>query len=283
MKKRDACRLLLVSLLMVVWMSPAVEALVIADPTQIETLGLISFGEDGAAILRWGGRELYVTPGYLLGQGLRVVAVRHNAVVLYQEPQRQYFVLPVIVENLADKDRRPVIWCSPLDIWKVTRMVGLAYRKDWICHSETSSEVAPRRYVQNVFDLMKLVVNPGHRYYGREGIMYVAPAHVHQNMGWQLFQRRVKNFRSKQLLEHFPALKQQASMICTGKPLELVLQDISYRSGVPVYFQLPAMVPVFCTFRDRPWHEIIEHVVIFNGLWVTAIPEGLYIGLPPPE
>lgn len=283
MMRHTALFLFMTCLFFTVGIFAPVEALIIQDPSEIRTLGVISFGEDGAAVLSWGGREMFVTPGYMIGSDLRVVAVRYDAVVLYRERQRQYFMLPIQTHNIADKDRRTVIWCSPLDIWKVMRMAGLAYRKDWICHWETKSEVTPRRHVQNLFDLMKIVVNPNHRYYGREGVMYVAPVHVYQGTGWQLFQRRVRDFRSRKLADRFPSLSQKGSLICSGKPLEQVLEDIAFRTGIPVQFQLPAMVPVYCTFRDRPWHEILEHVLIFNGLWVTPTPEGLWVGVQPPK
>jgi hypothetical protein len=262
-----ASRALYVLLLLLGWgpWSGVVSALSIADPSEIRVHGLVSLGEDGAAWLSWGGRELLVTPGYMIGRDLRVTAIRQDSVVLYRPLAREYFALPVETEGKADRDRTATIWSTPLPLWKIVRMIALAYRKDYICHWQTRFESAPRGHCHNVHDMLRQVVTPNHRFYGREGVYFVAPVHT-DGKDWKILQRRVRAFPNRRLAQKFPSLQRQVSFVADGKPLQKVLDEITWKTGVPIKTPMPLDQPIFCSFRDRSWSEILEHVVIFNGL-----------------
>jgi hypothetical protein len=253
----------------------AAMALRIPNPDEIKVEGLVSFGEDGAAWLKWKGYEMLVTSGYMIGTDLRVVAIRHDAVVIYRPQSRQYNVL-VPKTELAWKDRNQVIWTQPLPIWKITRMVGLAYRKDYICHANTRSQNQIRRHVRNMPSMMELVVSPHHRYYGRDGVIYVSPVHVDGD-GWKYLMKRIQNYRGKTLGEWFPVLNKKSTIISDGKPLDQILQKIAYDTGITIKWDRPELLPLYCSLRDRPWYEILENIVIFNGFNLMPTREGLVI------
>lgn len=249
--------------------------LFVANPEEIAVDGLVSFGEDGSAWLSWQGHEMLVTSGYMIGTDLRVVAIRHDSVVLYRPQAKAYHVLTPKSE-LIWKDRTHVIWTQPMPIWKMTRMVALAYRKDFICHASTVTSNVARKLVRNLPSMMELVVSPHHRFYGKEGIIYVSPVHV-QGDGWKMLMERIQQYRSRTLGEWFPVLNEKSTIISNGRPLDQVLQKIAFDTGIPIRWDRPEMLPLFCSLRDRPWHEIIENIVIFNGFELIPTQEGLVI------
>ncbi|OGK04772.1 MAG: hypothetical protein A2W80_11865 [Candidatus Riflebacteria bacterium GWC2_50_8] len=251
------------------------QALMIANPDEIEVAGLVSFGEDGAAWLKWQGHEMLVTSGFMIGTDLRVVAIRHDSVVLYRPVRKQYHVL-MPASELPYKDRVDVIWTQSLPVWKITRMVGLAYRKDYVCHYSTVSQNQVRRHVRGHEAMMDIVVSPHHRFYPRRGLFFVAPVHI-QGTGWKHLMDRIQNYRSRTLGEHFPALNEKGTVISDGKPLDQSLQRIAFATGVRISWQNPVILPLYCSLRDRPWHEILEAMVIFNGLDIYPTAEGLEI------
>ncbi|PKL41857.1 MAG: hypothetical protein CVV41_16965 [Candidatus Riflebacteria bacterium HGW-Riflebacteria-1] len=253
----------------------AAQALLIANPDEIEVDGLVSFGEDGAAWLRWQGHEMLVTSGFMIGTDLRVVAVRHDSVVLYRSERKQYHVL-LPATNLPYKDRVDVIWTQSLPVWKITRMVGLAYRKDYVCHYSTVSPNQVRRHVRGHEAMMDVVVSPHHRFYPRRGLFFVAPVHI-QGTGWKHLMDRIQNYRSRTLGEHFAALNAKGTIISDGKPLDQALQRIAFATGVRISWHNPVILPLYCSLRDRPWHEILEAMVVFNGLDIYPTAEGLEI------
>ena len=250
-------------------------ALNIPDPDKVAVEGLVSFGEDGAAWLHWNGHNILVTSGYMIGTDLRVVAIRHDSVVLYRPESKSYHVL-LPKSQLIWKDRTQVIWTQNMPIWKITRMVGLAYRKDYICHSTTITSNTVRTLVRNMPSMMESVVSPNHRFYGREGVIYVSPVHV-DGTGWKLMMDRIQKYRSRTLAEWFPALSKKSTIISDGKPLDQVLQNIAFETGVNIQWDRPELLPLFCSLRDRPWHEILENIVVFNGFQLIPTNTGLVI------
>jgi len=274
--KRIIKRPVLALITMLVLLLPAMAAaLLVSNPDEMKVDGLVSFGEDGAAWLSWNGHEILVTPGFMIGRDLRVVAVRHDSVVLYRPAMKQYHVLTPNTE-LAHKDRTAVIWTLPMPIWKLSRMVGLAYRKDYICHYATQSSNQARRHVSTLESVMDLVVSPHHRFYPRRGLIFVAPVHI-QGTGWKFLMDRIQKYRSKALAEWFPVLDNKGTIISDGKPLDQTLQKIAYATGVKITWHRPVILPLYCSLKDRPWHEILEAVVIFNGLDIAPTREGLEI------
>jgi hypothetical protein len=263
-------------LLVTIFLLPlAVMALKIPNPEQIRVDGLVSFGEDGAAWLHWNGHDILVTSGYMIGTDLRVVAIRHDSVVVYRPETKAYHVL-LPKSHLIWKDRTHVIWTEVLPIWKITRMVALAYRKDYICHASTTTANMPRKLVRNMPSMMELVVSPHHRFYGKEGIIYVSPVHV-DGTGWKMLMDRIQNYRSRTLGEWFPILNKTSTIISDGKPLDQVLQRIAFQTGVSIRWDRPEILPLYCSLRDRPWHEILENIVVFNGFELIPTQEGLII------
>lgn len=252
-------------------------ALAIQNPDEIELEALLSFGEDGAAWLRWQGHEILVTSGYMIGTDLRVVAVRHDSVTIFRPQTRQYHVISPASEETARKDRNPIIWTTyPVPVWKLARMVALAYRKDYVAHYSIVGENMARGYGRTLEAIMDRVVDPHHRFYPRKGVIYVAPVHVH-GFGWRHLTRRVQNFRSRTLAEWFPVLNEKSSIISDGRPLDQVLQRIAHNTGVHIRWQQPVVLPLYCSLRDRPWHEILEAIVVFNGLDLLADHNGLEV------
>ncbi len=264
------------TLMFILFILPAVAfGLNVPNPDQIEVEGLVSFGEDGAAWLNYKGHEILVTSGYMIGTDLRVVAVRHDSVVLYRPNSKQYHVL-LPKSDLAFKDRTDVIWTQAMPIWKITRMAGLAYRKDYICNFQTGAQNVVRSHVRGLPGMMEKVVSPHHRYYGRDGIIFVAPVHV-QATGWKVLMDRIQNYRSKTLSEWFGKLNENGTIISDGKPLDQVLQKIAYKTGVRLIWEKPVKMPLYCSLRDRPWHEILATIVVFNCLDLYPTAEGIVI------
>lgn len=253
----------------------ATMALMIPNPEEIRVDGLVSFGEDGAAWLSWKGHNMLVTSGYMIGTDLRVVAIRHDSVVLYKPESKQYHVLLPKTE-LAWKDRNHVIWTQPMAIWKISRMTALAYRKDYICHPSAGTRNQVRRHVRNMPSMMELVVSPNHRFYGKDGIIYVSPVHI-QGDGWKHLMSKIQKYRSRTLGEWFPALNKKSTIVSDGKPLDHALQKIAYATGITIKWDRPEMIPLFCSLRDRPWHEILENIVVFSGFELIPTNEGLVI------
>jgi hypothetical protein len=252
-----------------------VSALLIKNPDEIKVEGLVSFGEDGAAWLSWNGHELLVSSGFMIGSDLRVVAVRHDSVVLYRQQSKQYHVL-IPNTPLIEKDRSDVICTVPMPIWKLTRMAALAYRKDYICHYSTQAQNQVRRHVINMESMKELIVSPHHRFYPRRGLIFVAPVHI-QGTGWKHLMERIQNYRSNGLAEWFPVLAEKGTIISDGKPLDQTLQKIAFATGVRINWLKPVILPLYCSLRDRPWHEILEAIAVFNGLDIYPTREGLEI------
>jgi hypothetical protein len=155
-------------------------------------------------------------------------------------------------------------------------MVGLAYRKDYICNSMTNGANQVRRHVRNMPSMMEVVVDPHHRYYGKDGIIYVAPVHIHGH-GWKHYMDRIQKYRGKTLKEWFPVLEKKSTIISDGRPLDYILQKIAFKTGVNIQWQRPIKMPLYCSLRDRPWYEILKNIVVFNGLQLIPTNDGLVI------
>jgi hypothetical protein len=251
-------------------------AVYLQNPAGIEVEGFVSFGEDGAAWLKAEGWNMLVTAGYAINKNLRVTAIRHEGVVLYQTPQNRYIVVTTAIPDAHRRHHPTVLWSMPMPLWKTVRLIALAYRKDYICHSETRMEVQPRTHVQSLEQMMARAVSPHHRYHGRDGILYVSPVHV-RNTDWTWFNKQVRTFRSQRLIEWFSALGRNGTLVMDNKDIKDVLVDIQRKTGVPIFLNNPLPIKVFCSFKDRPWHEILANILLFNGLSLSPSQSGLTV------
>lgn len=266
---------LLVSGLALIGAGAAV-ALPVADPTQIEVVGLVSRGEDGAAWLKWGGQKMLVTPGYMIGRDLRVTAIRNDSVVLYRPAARQYFSISPRLPLIPGKDRMDVIWSGPLPLWKTIRMVALAYGKDYVCHWQTTMEAMPQARAYDMNAMLERVVSPHHRYHGVDGVIFVAPVRVH-GTSWQWFLKQLRGYDSAVFARWFPALAGKGTIISDGRDVARALETISRATKVPIVWQGGIKAPLYCSLKNRPWYEILEYILVYNGFGIVPSQQGLTI------
>lgn len=271
-----SCVLFVLLSVLVVWGVGSAEAVQIADPAQIEVLGLVSRGEDGAAWLKSGGREMLVTPGYMIGRDLRVTAVRNDSVILYRPDARQYFSVSPNLPNMPRKDRMDVIWSKALPIWKAVRMIALAYGKEYLCHSSTVAETAPQTRAYTMNSMLEAVVTPHHRFRGEDGVIFVAPVKI-VGTSWQRFLKTSQRYDSRVLAKWFPALAEKGTLISDGRDISRAIEYISRTTKVAMTWQGQRKAPLYCSLKDRPWYEILEYILVFNGFGITPSQQGLGI------
>lgn len=255
----------------------SVFAIAISDPYEMSLQALVSNGSGGgAAWLEWNGYEFLVNEKFMIGTDLRVTEVNYNSVVLYRASVDKEFVIRSLAEN-PRRARGPVLWTfEPMPMWKITRMVALAYRQDYISHHTVGAIRHARAYEHNMRSLLRNVVDPYHRYGHEDEVIFVAPSHIY-GIGWNHLLRRIKRYNSSVLGEWFPILNEKSSLISDGRPLDELLYRIAHQTGVSIKWKHPVMIPVFCSLRDRSWHDILKLIVIFNGLEILPTHEGLEV------
>lgn len=269
----------LLTLIIVIISSPSSKAIHIEDPSEITVSALASLAgsDDGAAWISWKGWEQLVTSGYMIGNDLRVVSIAHDAVILYRPRSRQYFSLAPSTPGTPAKDRSDVLWCSALPIWKIVRMIALAYRKDYVCHHSVTAEQAVQGYYRDALNMIRAVVDPHHRFRGRNGVFFIAPVHIAET-GWTTFLHGLRSFNDKRIGKILPQLSKKDTLVSDGKTIDWILKKISWKTGVSIEMIEPMNFKVYCSLRDRPWHEILENIVVFNGYRITATRDCLKIG-----
>ncbi|MBP7634104.1 hypothetical protein KBA41_08020 [Candidatus Ozemobacteraceae bacterium] len=251
-------------------------AVQVADPARIEVTGLVSRGEDGAAWLKFDGRDILVTPGYMIGRDLRVTAVRNDSVILYRPAVRQYFAISPNLPLRPRKDRSDVIWSGALPLWKAVRMIALAYGKDYICHGTTSADAFPQSRARDMNSMLEHVVTPHHRFRGEDGVIFVAPVKI-VGTGWQRFLKSTQNYDSRVLAKWFPALAAKGTLISDGKDISRAIEFIGRTTKVPMSWRGQRKAALFCSMKDRPWYEILEYILVFNGFGIVPTQQGLVI------
>ena len=75
----------------------------------------------------------------------------------------------------------------------------------------------------------------------------------------------------------FPSLAEKGTLISDGRELADVLHDIETRTKVLIRWERPLKMPLYCSFKDRPWHEILENILIFNGLSILPVQNELVV------
>lgn len=251
-------------------------AVYIHNPDEVKIDGLVSFGKTGAAWLSWNGYNMLVNSNFTVGTDLRVVAVRDDSVVLYRPHTKKYHILDMKT-NLSEKRRGDVISTLDMPIWKIARMVAFAYRKDYISNYQISADNKVTARVPNCTSMMLQVVTPNHRFRIKDDIIYVSPLHVDRRLGLKYLMSNLKRFRSSSLDKAFPALNTVASLISDGKPFDHALQKIVFATNVRIIWKNIKTIPLYCSLKDRPWHEILENIVVFNGFKLTITSEGIEI------
>lgn len=253
-------------------------AVPVKDPSAIQLLAMLSLGEDGTAWVETGHQKILVTPGYQLARGLRVVSVRRDSVVLYDIVNRRYFTLDIPGTDVIGLQRHheATIRSRVMPLPMLLRMVALAWRHDYICQSLTAAVAQPVFHARDEKYLLERLMPPQHSFRLRNNLLWCSPAVV-MGKPWTTLLGRIDEYRSERLAEWYPALAKRGTIIADGKDLFAVIKTIEHQTKVPMRWEAPHSYPLYCSLRDRPWHEILETILLFNGLGLYPTEHGLMI------
>lgn len=270
-----------VAVALVIGSGARVVAVPIGDLGAVKLLGLISTGTDGSAWIEYGQQKFLVTPGYQLTAGVRVTAVRRDAVVIYDSRSRQYHLLSIPGTDHLGKQRahEVTIRTGTLPLPMHLRMVARAFDRDYICHSLTAAVATALFHSRGEKYLLDRLM-PAHHAWRLRGNTIFAGPQVVLGVRWTNLLGRLDEFRSERLAQWFPPLAGKGSIISDGKDLYSVVKQIEAQTKVGMRWESPHSLPLYCSFKDRPWHEILEIILIYNGLGIYPTEHGLMIAPP---
>ena len=265
-----------VTLFSILAMTVNAYALSIENPMEIKATGIaIAEHINSAAILEWRGHEITVSNGYSIGNDLVIHNITGDSVVFYRPKQKKFYVIEPEGSNI-ESPLHSSITTDYMPVWKIVKLAAAAYNKDYICSCQTSSFNRVRHLSKSLEEMMKAIVEPNHRFHLRDGIVFATSVHI-DGKGWEQFGKQTKHFKSIKLAKNFPALKEKANIVSNGKPLDQSIQHIADKTGASIIWRKPISVPLYCSFKNRPWHEILATIVLFNGFKIKETPEGIEI------
>ncbi|MFA5597379.1 MAG: hypothetical protein ACOX2I_08650 [Candidatus Ozemobacteraceae bacterium] len=239
-------------------------AIGIEKPEEIVVDGLVSLKNGGgAAWLRWNGHEILATEGYMIGTDLRVIRITYDAVVMYAPIRRRYFSFSPEVK-LPTESKDNIILTTALPIWKLVSLTASAFQKDYLCSAQSISYNTLHHHSKSLGGMMSAIVSPNHRFHTYKGLILSSPVHI-DGRGWEQFSKQIHNYNSLRLGKKYKAFNNKGSLVSNGRPLDQTIQDIALKTGVNIVWNKPSMIPLYCSLRDRPWHEILSMIVFFNN------------------
>ncbi len=222
------------------------------------------------------GQRFHVVPGMKLDSEWRVEEIRRSSILFRRTSTRTFLEIPINRKLNCHFHRECSFIGNPIGLWEAIELVSRGFGFNAVMHFQAGGSVMPECHAESLVRMLPRFLPPGHRSTLSGPVLLVFPV---QPAGerWGEVLKRLNKCDPERLAVRFPKLLKPGSVFSRGDDIQFVLRQISLGGEVPVQFPRDLHFPVYASFRNVPFCQILVKVVYANQCFLVEREEGLEI------
>lgn len=164
----------------------------------------------------------------------------------------------------------------PLALWEALELLAHGFGYQALMHFQAGGPVVPGNHADSLKSLLRKVLPPHHRFVIEGPLLMVLPVQP-SGEEWTTVLARRKKSSPGLLTLRYPGLNKPGIIISRGDDIQFILRKISLGGKVPIQFPRDLHFPVYATFRQVPFAQILSNIVYLNQCIIIEREEGLEV------
>jgi hypothetical protein len=143
-------------------------------------------------------------------------------------------------------------------------------------HFQAGGAVVPGSHAANIKSLLRKILPQHHRFAVVGPLLLVLPVQP-SGEEWTEVLARMKKSSPGLLTLRYPGLNKAGVIISRGDDIQFILRKISLGGKVPIQFPRDLHFPVYASFRNVPFAQILSNTVYLNQCIIIEREEGLEV------
>lgn len=237
----------------------------------------ILYGKDNPrALIYYKNQRHHVISKMRLDEEWFIEEIRRES-ILFKKSSTKTFA--EIYMNPPKQARRHLDWSffgHPLALWEAIELLTHGFGYHAVMHFQAGGPVVPGTHANSLKTMLRKVLPPNHRFVIDGPLLMVLPVHP-SGEAWTAVIERMKKSSPGLLTLRYPGLNTPGIINSRGDDIQFILRKISLGGNVPIQFPRDLHFPVYATFRNVPFAQILSNIVYLNQCIIIEREEGLEV------
>lgn len=164
----------------------------------------------------------------------------------------------------------------PIALWEAVELLAHGFGYQAIMHFQAGGAVIPGNHGGSISTILKKVIPPHHRFALAGPVLLVLPVKP-AGENWTEVLDRMNKCIPERLSLRYPGLNKPGILFSRGDDIQFVLRKISLGGKTPIQFPRDLHFPVYASFRNIPFCQILAKIIYLNQCIIIEREEGLEI------
>jgi len=197
--------------------------------------------------------------------------------ILFKKSSTQTFA--EIYMNPPKRPRRNLdssFFGHPIAMWEAIELLAHGFGYHAIMHFQAGGPIVPAHHANSLKTMLRKVLPPHHRFVIDGPLLKVLPVQP-SGEEWTAVLERMKKSSPGLLTLRYPGLNTPGIINSRGDDIQFILRKISLGGKVPIQFPRDLHFPVYASFRNVPFAQILANIVYLNQCIIIEREEGLEV------
>jgi len=237
---------------------------------------ILYHGDNPRALIYYKDQRHHVVDKMRLDEEWYVEQIRRES-ILFKKSSTQTFA--EIYLNPPKRPRNHRDWSffgHPIALWEATELLAHGFGYQALMHFQAGGAVVPGSHAGNIKSMLRKILPPHHRYAIVGPLLLVLPVQP-SGEEWTEVLARMTKCSPGLLTLRYPGLNKAGVIISRGDDIQFILRKISLGGKVPIQFPRDLHFPVYASFRNVPFAQILANTVYLNQCIIIEREEGLEV------
>ncbi len=228
------------------------------------------------ALIYYNSQRFHAQPQTRLDNEWYVEEIRRESVLFKRTSTRSF---AEIYLNAPQKARFHKDWSfygHPIALWEAIELLAHGFGYQAIMHFQAGGAVVPGNHGDTIGKLTKKILPPHHRFWVEGPVLMVLPVQP-SGEEWLEVIERMKLCVPDRLSLRYPGLNKPGIIISRGDDIQFILRKISLGGKVPIQFPRDLHFPVYASFRNVPFAQMLVKILYLNQCILIEREEGIEV------
>lgn len=205
-----------------------------------------------------------------------VKEIRRESILFKRTSTRSFAELHL---NPAQKAKFHKDWSfygHPIALWEAVEMLAHGFGYQAVMHFQAGGAVVPGCHGTSISQLLQKVIPPHHRFAFVGPVLLVLPVQP-SGEEWTAVLERMNQCIPERLTLRYPGLNKPGIILSRGDDIQFILRKIALGGKVPIQFPRDLHFPVYASFRDIPFAQMLVKILYLNQCILIEREEGIEV------
>ena len=237
---------------------------------------ILYHADNPRALIYYNNQRFHVIDKMRLDDEWYVEQIRRESILFKKSSTQTFAEIYLNPPKRARNHRDWSFFGHPIALWESIELLAHGFGYQALMHFQAGGAVVPGCHDSNIKSMLRKVIPPHHRFAVVGPLLLVLPVQP-SGEEWTEVLSRMTKCSPGLLTLRYPGLNKAGVIISRGDDIQFILRKISLGGKVPIQFPRDLHFPVYASFRNVPFAQILANTVYLNQCIIIEREEGLEV------